>query len=223
MFSAEKPPYSLDALEPYLSKESMDYHYNKHHKGYANKLNQLVKGTRYAGMDLEEVIIQTGWVHGPESYRTGHSQEGRAQYVRDLNIYNNAAQVWNHNFFWKCMSPDGGGEPSGKLGGAIKREFGHFGSFREEFSQVAADQFGSGWVWLLFDGELVVERYDNAISPLSFEYPPKENILLCLDVWEHAYYLTYKNNKTEYIKTFLDHLVNWEYVEERFNSIKEPS
>jgi Fe-Mn family superoxide dismutase len=214
MFKISKLPYMMDALEPHISKETLNYHYNKHHKGYVNKLNQLAKGTRYEHMELEEAVIQTSWVHGPESHRTGDSKPGREQYVRDLKIYNNSAQIWNHSFFWQCMSPEKT-SPSKEVLSKINSAFGSLKGFKNEFEKAASDQFGSGWVWLIDDEGLIIEHYDNAITPLSFKYPEKNKILLCLDVWEHSYYLDYKNNRSEYVKTFLDKLLNWDFVEKR--------
>jgi len=196
MFKAEKPPYPLDALKPYLSKEQMHYHYNKHHKGYANKLNQLVKDKEYqnyAKYDLEKVI--------KKSYQYGKQ-----------TVYNNACQVWNHNFFWKCMSPKGGGKPQGKLLELIVEAHGSWEEFKADFIKEATGVFGSGWVWLIYDKRSGIEIATTMNADNCVHYS-KVKTILALDVWEHVHYLDYKNNRAEFIQVFLDNLVNWKYAE----------
>lgn len=181
-------PYAQDALAPVISAETLSFHYGKHHKAYVDNLNKMIEGTEFADMPLEEIIRK--------------SQGG---------MFNNAAQVWNHTFYWHCLKPNGGGTPAGKLGKAIDAAFGSFAKFREEFSTAAATQFGSGWAWLVRDaqGKLKVAKTANADTPLAHGQTP----LLTIDVWEHAYYIDYRNDRPKYIDTFLNHLVNWEFVE----------
>ena len=183
-------PYAKDALEPHMSAETFDYHYGKHHQAYVNKLNDLTKGKPEENKSLEELIKTT---------------EG--------GLFNQAAQVWNHTFFWNCMKPGGGGEPSGALADAIGRDFGSYDKFKEEFSKAAAGRFGSGWAWLVKSGDkLSVEATLNAGNPLTEGRTP----LLTLDVWEHAYYIDYRNARPKFIETFLNHLVNWDFVAKNF-------
>ena len=180
-------PYALDALAPFLSKEQMSYHYGKHHAAYFNNLNKLVAGKPEAKHTLEELIV---------------TKEG--------SIFNNAAQAWNHTFFWNCMSPTGGGKPSGKLAENINRDFGSFEAFSEKFTSTATALFGSGWVWLATDdkGMLELMPLSNADTPLKKGKTP----LLVIDVWEHAYYLDYKNDRAKYVSAFMDR-INWPFVE----------
>ncbi|HTR24334.1 MAG TPA: superoxide dismutase [Terriglobales bacterium] len=180
-------PYPHNALAPYISEETLHYHHDKHHAAYVKKLNELVQGTNFANMSLEEVVKSSG--EGP--------------------LFNNAAQDWNHSFYWKCMSPHGGGEPSGTLADHIQRSFGNFATFKKQFSDAAIGQFGSGWAWLVRkpDGSLAVEKTPNADNPLTRGERP---ILTC-DVWEHAYYLDYKNERGKYVDNFWK-VVNWEWV-----------
>jgi Fe-Mn family superoxide dismutase len=180
----------MDALEPYISKLTLEYHFGKHHKAYVDNLNKLVPGTPFEKASLEEIIRKA---------------EG--------GIFNNGAQVWNHTFYWNCMSPDGGGEPEGKLADAINEFFGSFGKFKEEFSKAAATLFGSGWAWLVEDayGNLEIVQTSNAGCPLREGLTP----LLTCDVWEHAYYLDRQNARPKYIEEFWN-LVDWKAVAGRF-------
>ncbi len=180
-------PYSKDALSPHISAETLDYHHGKHHQGYVNKLNGFVEqDPSLAEKSLEEII---------------KSSSG--------GLFNNAAQVWNHSFYWNCMSPEGGGAPEGDLAEAIKASFGSFESFKEQFSAVAAGTFGSGWAWLVKDGSgaLSILSTSNAANPMTEGFYP----LMTCDVWEHAYYVDYRNARPAYIKAFWS-LVNWEFV-----------
>jgi Fe-Mn family superoxide dismutase len=180
-------PYALDALKPHLSRETLEFHHGKHHRAYVNKLNELVQGTRFEKASLEEIVRDAS---GP--------------------IFNNAAQVWNHDFYWDSLSPDGGGKPNGEIGRAITAAFGSFAEFKEKFSEAAEGRFGSGWAWLTLDagGSLEVSSTSNADTPLK----SGKTALLTCDVWEHAYYIDYRNARPEYVKAFW-HLVNWEFVE----------
>jgi superoxide dismutase, Fe-Mn family len=179
-------PFAKDALTPHMSAETFDYHHGKHHLAYVNKLNELTQGKPEASKSLEELIKTT--------------QGG---------LFNQAAQVWNHTFFWNSMKPGGGGAPTGDLADAIHRDFGSFDQFKQQFAAVAAGQFGSGWAWLVSDGgKLSVVSTANADTPLREGKKP----LLTLDVWEHAYYVDYRNARPNYIQTFLDHLVNWDFA-----------
>ena len=179
-------PYERTALEPIISGETVDYHYGKHHKGYVDNLNKMIEGTEFADMALEEIIRKS---------------QGA--------MFNNAAQVWNHTFYWNCMKPKGGGEPSGKLADAIKAAFGDFAKFKEQFSEAAVKTFGSGWAWLVQrpDGALAIVSTPNAATPLTGE----DKALLTCDVWEHAYYLDYKHLRPKYVEGFWS-LVNWDFV-----------
>ncbi|MBP9725924.1 MAG: superoxide dismutase [Fe] [Gammaproteobacteria bacterium] len=183
-------PYALNALEPHISKETLEYHYGKHHKTYVDNLNKLIPGTPFENSTLE-AIVQTAT--GP--------------------IFNNAAQVWNHTFYWHCLAPNAGGEPTGKLAEAIQNAFGSFASFKEKFSTTAATTFGSGWAWLVKNkhGQLEIVSTSNASTPLQQEVTP----LLTCDVWEHAYYIDYRNARVQYIEHFW-HLVNWDFVAKNF-------
>ena len=189
-------PFASDALESYgMKAETFEYHYGKHHKAYVDNLNKLVDGTELANKSLEEVIqIAFG-----DSAKAG--------------IFNNAAQVWNHSFFWNCLKPAGGGAPTGALAAKIDQDFGSFEKFKEEFSTAAATQLGSGWAWLVDDGgTLKVMKTPNAENPLAHG----KKALLTIDVWEHAYYIDFKNARPGFIKNFLDNLVNWDFVAENF-------
>ena len=179
-------PYDRTALEPHISGETIDFHYGKHHKTYVDNLNKMIDGTEFASMPLEEIIRK--------------SQGG---------MFNNAAQIWNHTFYWNCLSPKGGGEPSGKLGDAINKAFGSFEKFKEEFTKVSVGTFGSGWGWLVQrpDGALALASTSNAATPLTGEDKP----LLTCDVWEHAYYIDYRNARPKYVEAFWN-LVNWDFV-----------
>ena len=180
-------PYAKDALAPHLTAETFDYHHGKHHNAYVTNLNNLTAGKPEAEKSLEDLIKTT-----------------------DGGLFNNAAQVWNHTFYWNCMKPGGGGAPSGKVAEAINAAFGSFEKFKEEFTAAATTQFGSGWAWLVkgADGKLKVTKTGNADCPIKHGDTP----LLTIDVWEHAYYIDYRNARPKYIETFLNHLVNWEFV-----------
>ncbi|MCB9586343.1 MAG: superoxide dismutase [Fe] [Polyangiaceae bacterium] len=189
MMAIELPalPWAKDALAPHISAETIDYHYGKHHNAYVTNLNKLIDGTDLAGKSLEEIV---------------KAAEG--------GVFNNAAQVWNHTFYWNSMKPAGGGAPSGALADAINGSFGSFDKFKEEFSAAAATQFGSGWAWLVKEGDkLAVVKTANAETPLT-----KAGVtpLLTIDVWEHAYYVDYRNARPKYIETFLSSLANWDFA-----------
>lgn len=188
-FELPELPYARDALEPYISENTMDFHYGKHHKAYVDNLNKLVKDTEFEQMSLEEIIKAT---------------VGRAEFVA---IFNNAAQAWNHTFFWNSMVQDGGQEPKGELRDRIIRDFGSYEQFKEAFKAAAVSQFGSGWAWLVEDkdGKLQVMKTSNADTPLAHGFKP----LITCDVWEHAYYLDYQNRRADFVSAFLDHLVKY--------------
>jgi Fe-Mn family superoxide dismutase len=184
-------PYSLDALEPHISRNTLEFHHGKHHAAYVTNLNNLVAGTDLEGKSLEDTILA---VAGDAS---------------KAGVFNNAAQVWNHTFYWQGMAPGGGGAPSGELAAKIDADFGGFDAFKEQFKTAGATQFGSGWAWLVLDnGSLKITKTGNADLPLAHG----QKALLTMDVWEHAYYLDYQNRRPDYITTFLDKLVNWEFV-----------
>ncbi|MCC5623401.1 superoxide dismutase [Nostoc sp. CHAB 5715] len=194
VFVQEPLPYDFNALEPYgVKAETFEYHYGKHHKAYVDNLNKLTEGTELADKSLEEVI------------KTSFKDSSKA------GIFNNAAQVWNHTFFWNSLKPAGGGAPTGELAAKIDQAFGSFDKFKEEFSNAAATQFGSGWAWLIDDGgTLKVIKTPNAENPLAHG----QKALLTLDVWEHAYYIDFRNARPAYIKNFLDQVVNWDFAAE---------
>ena len=179
-------PYDKNALEPHISEETLEYHYGKHHASYVEKLNKLISGTEFESMPLEDIIRQA----------TG-------------GIFNNAAQVWNHSFYWNCLNPDGGGEPEGELADAIDQAFNNYSEFKDQFSNAAASNFGSGWTWLVStdDGRLEIMNTSNADNPITEGRLP----LLTCDVWEHAYYIDYRNARPRYIEAFWN-LVNWNFV-----------
>ncbi|MBG1269660.1 superoxide dismutase [Nostoc sp. WHI] len=193
-FVQEPLPFDINALEPHgMKAETFEYHYGKHHKAYVDNLNKLTEGTELADKSLEEVIK----VSFKDSSKVG--------------IFNNAAQVWNHTFFWNSLKPAGGGAPTGELAAKIDKDFGSLDKFKEEFSNAAATQFGSGWSWLIDDGgTLKVIKTPNAENPLAHG----QKALLTLDVWEHAYYIDYKNARPAFIKNFLEQLVNWDFAAE---------
>jgi Fe-Mn family superoxide dismutase len=182
-------PYEMDALQPYISKETLEYHYGKHHAAYVNNLNKLVVGTEFENASLEEIVKKSGG-----------------------GIFNNGAQVWNHTFYWNCMSPEGNREPSGALLNAIKSDFGSFQEFKDKFSTAAATLFGSGWAWLVKgdSGKLEIVQESNAGNPLTRGLEP---IMTC-DVWEHAYYIDKRNRRPAYIDDFWN-LVDWETIGKR--------
>jgi Fe-Mn family superoxide dismutase len=181
-------PYDTTALEPYLSAETFEYHYGKHHKTYVDTLNSMLEGTPEESKSLEEIILA--------------AEPGKK--------FNNAAQVWNHNLYWTSMAPGGGGAPSGAAGDAVQAAFGSYDKFREEFKTAATGQFGSGWAWLTLDGgKLAILATSNADLPMKHG----QTAVLTCDVWEHAYYIDYRNKRPDYVDTFLDHLINWKLLE----------
>ena len=185
-------PFAPDALESKgLSKETIDYHYGKHHAAYVNQLNGLIEGTENADKSLEEIILAAD--AGP--------------------LFNNSAQVWNHTFYWNCLSPTGGGAPTGELGDAINSAFGSFDAFSTEFSDAAKTQFGSGWAWLVDDGGLKIQKTANADLPLKHGV----KALLTIDVWEHAYYVDYRNARPKYLEEIWK-IINWDFVAGNFGS-----
>jgi superoxide dismutase, Fe-Mn family len=184
-------PYAKDALAPYISANTLDFHYGKHHQTYVTNLNNLTKDTPLASKSLQDVI-----------------KEAAADPAK-TSIFNNAAQVWNHTFFWNCMKPGGGGKPTGSVASEIDKAFGSYEKFAEEFKNACVTQFGSGWGWLApEDGALKVLKTSNADLPLVHG----QHALLTCDVWEHAYYLDYQNRRPDFVQAFLDHLVNWDFV-----------
>lgn len=179
--------YAMDALQPHISKETLEYHYGKHHNAYVTNLNNLIPGTEFEDMELEDIIKKA-----PAG-----------------GIFNNAAQVWNHSFYWNCLSPNGGGEPTGKLLEAINKAFGSFDEFKAMFTKSAVTNFGSGWTWLVKDEDgLEIINTSNAGTALTSGKTP----LLTCDVWEHAYYVDYRNARPQYVEAFWN-LVNWDFVE----------
>ncbi len=187
-------PYPADALQPYMSAETFSYHHGKHHAAYVANLNKLIEGTELANKSLEEIIKAT--FGDPDK----------------VGIFNNAAQVWNHTFFWESMKPGGGGTPTGPIADKINADLGGYDKFVEAFKTAAATQFGSGWAWLVLDnGTLKVTKTPNAENPLVHGQVP----LLTLDVWEHAYYLDYQNRRPDFINAYLEHLVNWDAANAR--------
>jgi Fe-Mn family superoxide dismutase len=191
-FTLPELPYSKNALEPHISAETLEYHHGKHHNAYVTNLNGLIDGTDMADKSLEEIIAAA----------TG-------------GVFNNAAQVWNHSFYWKCMTPGGGGAPSGELAAAIDRDFGSFDAFKEQFAKAGATLFGSGWTWLVAEGgALKITQTSNADLPLKHG----QTALLTMDVWEHAYYVDYRNARPAYIEAFLNELVDWGFVAANFAS-----
>jgi Fe-Mn family superoxide dismutase len=184
-FALPPLPYDLDALAPHVSRETLELHHGKHHQTYVDKLNSLVDGK--SNDDLEDVIVGTD----------------------DKKVFDNAAQHWNHSLYWQCMSPDGGGAPSGELAEALERDFGSYDAFRKELATAAETHFGSGWAWLVHDGsKLLVTSTHDADNPLKHS----QRALLTIDVWEHAYYVDYRNKRPDYISAFLDHLVSWDFA-----------
>ena len=189
-FELPSLPYAKNALAPHISEETLEFHHGKHHKTYVDNLNNLVPGTEFEGQSLEAIIK-----------------------VSSGGIFNNAAQVWNHTFYWHCLSPNGGGEPTGELADAIDETFGSFDIFKEEFTKASVTTFGSGWGWLVktSEGKLELASTTGAGNPMTEGKTP----LLTCDVWEHAYYVDYRNARPAYLKAFWE-LVNWEYVAEQF-------
>ena len=183
-------PWAQDALAPHISAETIEYHYGKHHAGYVAKLNAAIEGTDLASKSLVDIIREGG------------------------GTFNNAAQVWNHTFYWNSMKPGGGGKPSGAIADAINASFGSYDKFSTEFANAAATQFGSGWAWLVAEGDkLAIKKTGNAETPITTSAKP----LLTIDVWEHAYYIDYRNARPDYIKVFLASLVNWDFANQNLN------
>jgi Fe-Mn family superoxide dismutase len=186
-------PYDKNALAPHISANTLDFHHGKHHQAYVTNLNNLVKDKPLAGHSLEDIVTSTF---------------GKADQV---GVFNNAAQVWNHTFFWHCMKPGGGGAPSGEVAAAIDASFGSMDKFKEEFKNACVTQFGSGWGWLVADGgKLSVMKTPNAENPMAHG----KTALLTCDVWEHAYYLDYQNRRPDFVQAFMDSLINWDFVAE---------
>jgi Fe-Mn family superoxide dismutase len=185
-------PFPKNALEPHISAETFDYHHGKHQQAYVNKLNELIKGSKFEYMPLEEIILSS---EGP--------------------VFNNAAQIWNHTFFWNCMKPQGGGKPSGKVADLISAKWRSFEKFQEEFSESAVANFGSGWTWLVLNKKNEIEIFNtsNAQTPKTSGM----KALLTIDVWEHAYYIDYRNSRPDFIKTFWN-VVNWDFVNQNIGS-----
>lgn len=181
-------PYERDALAPHISEETLNYHYGKHHQAYVTNLNNLIAGTEFENASLEDIIMKS-----------------------DGGVFNNSAQVWNHTFYWNSMKPGGGGEPTGAVADAINEAFGSYDSFVEKFKEAAATQFGSGWAWLVKgDNGLEIMKTPNADLPMKHG----KKALLTIDVWEHAYYIDFRNARPDYISTFVEHLINWDFVEQ---------
>jgi Fe-Mn family superoxide dismutase len=198
-FTLSPLPYVESALAPVISARTMEFHHGKHHAGYVDKLNKLTEGTPYARMSLEQIITQT------------------AKDKKRIEIFNNAGQVWNHDFFWRSMTPDGGGAPADDLGSRIAQDFGSFDRFAQQFLERAVAQFGSGWTWLAVKGNrLQITSTPNAESPMI----SGQHALLTCDVWEHAYYLDYQNDRKRFVESFLDKLVNWDFVAEQLSRSK---
>ena len=200
-FELRPLPYAKDALEPHLGRETLTYHHEKHHAGYLKKLKDLIGDRPIARSSLEEIIL-----------------------LSDDEVFENAAQVWNHDFYWRSMQPSGGGDPNGPLRAAIEREFGGLDVFRQAFVEMGVAQFGTGWVWLIADGDrLRVESTPDADLPLTMGH----TALFCADVWEHAYYLDYRHERKRYLETFLAHLVDWSFAAANFRTAllkeKEPA
>jgi Fe-Mn family superoxide dismutase len=183
-------PFAMDALQPHISKETLEFHYGKHHQAYVTNLNNLIKGTEFENASLEDIVKKASG-----------------------GIFNNAAQVWNHTFYWNCLSPTGGGTPTGALGAAIDKKWGPFAAFKEAFSKSAVGNFGSGWTWLVkkADGTIDIANTSNATTPLSGADKP----LMTCDVWEHAYYIDYRNARPKYVESFWN-LVNWDFVSKNY-------
>jgi Fe-Mn family superoxide dismutase len=186
-------PYAMEALEPHISRETLDFHYGKHHATYVTNLNNLIKDTEFAEMSLEDIVRKS-----------------------DGGVFNNAAQVWNHTFYWNSLSPNGGGEPQGALGDAIATSFGSFAEFKQSFTQTAVTTFGSGWAWLVknADGSLALASTSNAQTPLT---TAGSTPLITCDVWEHAYYIDYRNARPKYLEAYWE-LVNWDFAAANFAS-----
>ena len=194
-FSLPPLPYADTALEPLISANTLSYHYAKHHKTYVDNLNKLVDGKDLANMSLEEIIM---------------ASSGKADMA---GVFNNAAQVWNHTFYWNSLKPNGGGKPTGAIAAAIDKDLGGYDKFKADLSAAAVTQFGSGWAWLVSDaGTLKIVKTGNAEVPLTKGQKP----LLTIDVWEHAYYLDYQNLRAKYVETLIDKLLNWDFANQNF-------
>jgi Fe-Mn family superoxide dismutase len=184
-------PFGENDLEPVISSDTLNFHYNKHHRGYVDNLNKLIGQTGYVGLPLEEIIRKS------------------AQVPEQAAVFNNAAQAWNHAFYWQCIKPGGGGKPTGEIAERIDRELGGYTRFVEAFKSAGATQFGSGWAWLVLNyGELQIIKTANADTPIAHGLTP----LLTVDVWEHAYYLDYQNRRPDYLTAFVEQLINWDFV-----------
>ena len=183
-------PYAMDALQPHISKETLEFHYGKHHQTYVTNLNNLIKGTEFENMALEDIVKKSAG-----------------------GMFNNAAQIWNHTFYWFCLKPKGGGQPTGALADAINKKFGSFDEFKKQFTQTCVTTFGSGWGWLVknADGSIELMSTSNAQSPMT----SGKTALLTCDVWEHAYYVDYRNRRPDYVAAFWN-LVNWDFVAKNF-------
>jgi len=192
-------PYAENALEPYYSAKTISFHHGKHHKAYVDNLNKLVAGTDLEGKSLEEIILASA----------GNPQRA--------GIFNNAAQVWNHTFFWHSMKPGGGGKPQGEVASKLEQAFGSYEKFAEQFKATAVGRFGSGWAWLVAEGgALKIVSTANADTPMA----SRQTALITVDVWEHAYYLDYQNRRPDFVQAFLDHLVNWDFVAANLAKVK---
>ena len=190
-------PWDPAALDPVTSARTIEFHYGKHHRAYVTKLNELVAGTRFADLPLEQVVRETA---GGEEHR---------------KIFNNAAQAWNHTFFWNCLKPQGGGKPSGDLAARIDKSFGGYDAFRKKFADAAVNQFGSGWAWLVARGDaLEIVSTSNAENPMTKGSTP----LLAIDVWEHAYYLDYQNRRPDFANAVIEKLLNWEFAAQQLGA-----
>lgn len=188
-------PYAKNALEPFISERTLEFHYGKHHQAYVTNGNNLIAGTEFDNMLLEDIIKKA------------------ASDKDTIGIFNNTAQVWNHSFYWKCMKANGGGKAVGKIAPKINADFGSFEQFTNEFKKAGATQFGSGWAWLVLENDkLKIIKTANADTPITQNLKP----LLVVDVWEHAYYLDYQNRRPDYLTTFMDKLVNWDFVNSQF-------
>jgi Fe-Mn family superoxide dismutase len=184
-------PYAKDALAPVISSNTLEFHYGKHHRAYVDNANKLISGTDLANESLEAIIRKV----------TGDASK--------MGIFNNAAQVWNHSFYWQCMKPNGGGAPTGAIADKIKAAWGNFEKFAEDFKNAGITQFGSGWAWLVSEnGQIKITKTSNADTPIAHGLIP----LLTVDVWEHAYYLDYQNRRPDYLTAFIENLINWDFV-----------
>jgi len=184
-------PYAMDALAPHMSKETMEFHYGKHHQAYVTNLNNLIKGTEFENASLEDIVKKSSG-----------------------GVFNNAAQVWNHSFFWNCMKPGGGGKPAGALAAAIDKKWSSFDGFKDAFTKSAVGNFGSGWTWLVKkgDGSVDIVNTSNAGTPLT----GADKAVLTIDVWEHAYYIDHRNARPKFVETFLSSLANWDFAGKNF-------